>query len=73
MKMSNTLYDILKWVVTIVLPALSALYAGLGTIWNWPYVEQVVGTISCITVFLGALMGISSANYKKSTTSEEAM
>ena len=73
MKLSNKTYDIIKWVVMIVLPALSALFVGLGGIWGWPYIEQVAGTISCITVFLGALLGISSASYKKSTLDEEAM
>lgn len=73
MKLRNKTYDIIKWVVMIVLPALSALYVGLGGIWDWPYIEQVAGTISCITVFLGALLGISSASYKKSTLDEEAM
>lgn len=73
MKLNNKTYDIIKWVVMIVLPALSALYVGLGGIWGWTYIEQVAGTISCITVFLGALLGISSASYKKSTLDEEAM
>lgn len=73
MKLNNKTYDIIKWVVMIVLPALSALYVGLGGIWGWSYIEQVAGTISCITVFLGALLGISSASYKKSTLDEEAM
>lgn len=73
MKLSNKTYSIIKWVVMIVLPALSALYVGLGGIWGWPYIDQVAGTISCITVFLGALLGISSASYKKSTLDEEAM
>ena len=73
MKLNNKTYDIIKWVVMIVLPALSALYVGLGGIWGLPYIEQVAGTISCITVFLGALLGISSASYKKSTLDEEAM
>lgn len=73
MKLNNKTYDIIKWVVMIVLPALSALYVGLGGIWDWPHIEQVAGTISCITVFLGALLGISSASYKKSTLDEEAM
>lgn len=72
MKLSNKTYDIIKWVVMIVLPALSALYVGLGGIWGWPYIEQVAGTISCITVFLGALLGISSASYKKEKDLEEA-
>ena len=57
----------------IVLPAIAALYSGLAGIWSWPYAEQIVSTISCITVFLGAVLGISSASYKKSTLDEEAM
>mgnify|MGYP002658812083 CR=1 FL=1 len=73
MKLNNKTYDIIKWVVMIVMPALSALYVGLGGIWGWPYIEQVAGTISCITVFLGALLVISSASYKKSTLEEESM
>lgn len=70
MKMSNKVYDVLKWVVMIVLPAISALYAGLSGIWGFPYAEQVVGTISCITVFLGALLGISTKNYNLRMESE---
>lgn len=65
MKLSNKTYDIMKWIVTIVFPALSALYWGLSGIWNWPYAEQVVGTIAVVTTFLGALLGISTAQYKK--------
>ena len=63
--MSNKVYDILKWVVMIVLPAISTLYFALSSIWGWPYAEEVVGTIAAVTTFLGALLGISSAQYKK--------
>lgn len=73
MKLNNKVYDVMKWIVMIVLPALSALYVGLGSIWGCPYIEQVAGSISCVTVFLGALLGISSASYNKSSMNEEAM
>ncbi len=73
MKLDNKTYDVLKWITMIVLPALSALYVGLGGIWGWPYIEQVAGSISCVTVFIGALLGISTSSYNKSTTDEEAM
>ena len=66
MKFNNKTYDILKWVATILLPALGTLYFALAGIWGLPYVEQVVGTISAIDTFLGVLLGISSNNYKKS-------
>ena len=64
MKLSNKVYDVLKWVVIIVLPAIAALYSGLAGIWSWPYAEEVVSTISCITVFLGAVLGFSTLQYK---------
>lgn len=63
--MSNKVYDILKYIAQIVLPALGTLYFALAGIWGFPYGEQVVGTITAIDAFLGAVLGISSANYKK--------
>lgn len=62
-KMSNRLYDILKTICTIILPATATLYASLSGIWGFPYTEQVVGTISAVALFIGAIIGISSANY----------
>lgn len=63
--MNNKVYDVLKYVAQIVLPALATLYFALAGIWNFPYVEQVVGTISAVDTFLGVLLGISSNNYNK--------
>ena len=63
--MSNRMYDILKYIAQIVLPALGTLYFALSTIWGLPYGEQVVGTITAIDAFLGALLGISTAQWKK--------
>lgn len=65
MKLSNKTYDILKWVAQIFLPALGTLYFALSQIWGLPYGEQIVGTITAVDAFLGALLGISSAQYKK--------
>lgn len=63
--MSNKLYDVLKYIAQIVLPALGALYFGLSRIWGLPYGEEIVGTIAVIDTFLGALLGISTAQYRK--------
>lgn len=65
MKMSNKVYDILKWIAQIALPAAGALYFALAKIWGFPYATEVVGTISAVDAFLGALLGISTANYNK--------
>jgi len=63
--MNNKLYDILKYIAQIVLPALGTLYFALASIWNLPYGEEIIGTITAIDVFLGALLQISSNQYNK--------
>lgn len=64
-KFSNKIYDILKWIALYLLPALGTLYFALSGIWGLPYGEQIVGTITAADTFLGVLLGISSATYKK--------
>lgn len=63
--MSNKIYDILKWVALLFLPAVGTLYFALSNIWGFPYGEQIVGTITAVDTFLGVLLGVSSANYNK--------
>lgn len=63
---SDTTYNLLKRLVQVFLPALSALYFGLAQIWGFPNAEQVVGTIAVLTTFLGVSLGISTATYEKS-------
>ena len=63
--MSNKVYDILKFIAQVVLPALGTLYFALAGIWGWPMGEQVVGTITAIDTFLGVLLGISTSKYNK--------
>ena len=63
--MSNKMYDVLKWIAMVFLPALVTLYFALAGIWGFPYGEEVVGTITAADTFLGVLLGISSSQYKK--------
>lgn len=65
MKMSNKMYDVLKWVAMYFLPALGTLYFALAGIWGLPYGEQIVGSITAVDTFLGVLLGISTAQYNK--------
>lgn len=65
MKMSNQVYDVLKWIAQYLLPAIGTLYFALAGIWGLPFGEQVVGTITAVDTFLGVILGISSANYNK--------
>lgn len=64
-KLSNKTYDILKWIALYLLPALGTLYFALAEIWDFPYGEQIVGTITAVDTFLGVILGISSAQYEK--------
>ena len=66
--MSNKVYDVLKWIALVVLPAIATLYMALSGIWGFPYGDQIVGTITAVDAFLGALLGISSAQYQKKQT-----
>lgn len=63
--MPNKVYDVIKWIAMVCLPALGTLYFALAGIWGFPYGEQVVGTIMAVDTFLGALLGISSIQYNK--------
>ena len=65
MKMSNKVYDVLKYIAQIVLPALGTLYFALSGIWGFPYGEQIVGTIAAVDTFLGVILGLSTAEYNR--------
>ncbi len=62
---NNTIYDVLKFIALIVLPAVATLYGALSAIWGLPYGKEIVATITAIDAFLGTVLQISNANYKK--------
>ena len=59
----NKVYDVLKWISLIALDALGVCYKTLSTIWGWPYGEQVLATCAAVSLLIGALIGISTAQY----------
>lgn len=61
----NKLYDLIKYVVTIIMPAVSVLYVGLAAIWGWPYADEVSRTFAVVYTFLCAVMGFSTLTAKK--------
>ena len=71
MKLSNKAYDVLKYIALIFLPALGTLYFALAKIWGFPYAAEIVGTISAVDAFLGALLQISTNKYNAEQTPEE--
>ena len=63
MKLPDNVYNSLKWITMILLPAIATLYFALAGIWGFPYGEQIVGTLTAIDTFLGVCLGISSRQY----------
>lgn len=64
MKMKNEVYDVLKWVAMLLLPALATLVATVGSIWGLPYADQISQTIVAVNAALAMVLGISTINYK---------
>nr|DAE44344.1 MAG TPA: holin [Caudoviricetes sp.] len=66
MKLNDKVYDILKWLALIALNAIGVLYKTLATIWGWPFGEEILTTCAALALFIGTLLGISTAEYNKS-------
>jgi hypothetical protein len=63
--MSNKVYDVLKWIALVALDAIGLFYKTISTIWGLPLGDEVMATCAALSVLIGALIGISSAQYKK--------
>ena len=64
--MPDKVYDVLKFIAQILLPSIGTLYFALSSVWGadiFPYAEQIVGTITAVDAFLGALLGITSVTF----------
>lgn len=65
MNIPNKVYDVLKWVALVALDAVGIFYKTIATIWALPLGDEVLSTCAALSVLIGALIGISSANYNK--------
>ena len=65
MRLPNHVYDILKWIALICIPAVATFYVALASVWGWPYADEVAKTANAVCVLIGALIGISTAQYYK--------
>lgn len=61
---NTKVYDVLKYITLIFLPAVEALWLTLGEIWGFANVTQIGATIAAFTVFLGTILGLSNMKYK---------
>lgn len=66
MKMSNKVYDILKWIALIALDAFGLFYSTMSSIWGLPFGDQILATCAALSLLLGTLIGVTSTQYNKS-------
>ena len=71
MKIPDKVYDVLKWIVMVVIPALTTAYVGLSAVWGWPYAEPIAKTSAIVCTLLGAILGISTITYNNEKNSFE--
>lgn len=71
MILPDKVYNVLKWISMILLPAIATLWFALGKIWGFPYLAEIEATIIAIDTFLGAVLGISAINYSRLDNSKE--
>jgi hypothetical protein len=70
--MSNRTFDVLKFIAQVVLPSLGTFIFALSTAWGgWDWAEPVVGTITAVDAFLGAILGISTMEYNRQKEAEQ--
>lgn len=63
--LNNKVYDVLKWITLVLLPALITLVGVILNCFNVGCTDIVLTIMTAITTFLGAILGISNINYKK--------
>ena len=65
MKLPDKVYDVLKWLVCILLPAIGTFYVAMAGTWGLPYADEICKTTQAVALFIGALIGVSSVQYYK--------
>ena len=67
----DKVYNVLKWICMVCLPAIATLWFALGKIWGFPYLAEIEGTIIAIDTFIGALIGVSTISYNNKKKIDE--
>ena len=70
MKMSNKVYDVLKWLALVAFDAVGYFYQEIANVWSLPFGDEVLKTCVALSILLGTLIGVSSARYKKNSEDE---
>ena len=71
MKLPDKLYEIMRWLTWIVLPATATLIAALNTAWNWGLpIDAILSTFAAVETFIGMVLGIAKLSYDGDTASK---
>ena len=65
MKLSNKVYDVLKWMALIALDAVGIFYKTIATIWGLPFGDEILATCAAVSLLIGTLIGVSAVKYNK--------
>ena len=65
MRLKDSVYDFLKWLCLIALPALATYVLQVGEIWEWAEYVRIAKTINCTAFLIGCLIGVSTVAYNK--------
>lgn len=65
MKLPDSIYDVLKWICMVCIPAFATAYVALSKVWGWPLAQEISISANIICTLIGALIGISTAQYYK--------
>ena len=63
--MSDKVYNVLKWITLVLLPALTTLTGVILNTLTVGVVDIVLTIMAAVTTFMGTVLGISNINYKR--------
>lgn len=72
MKLNGKVYEILKWIAVVFLPALTTLYGVIGATLNIPHTQEVLTIAVAVDTFIGSIIGISTLNYRKEQSNDKS-
>lgn len=63
--LNDKIYNVLKWVAVLALPAFGTFYTFLAPVWGWPYSDEIGKTVLAVSTLIGTLIGVSTLQYNK--------
>lgn len=65
MRLPDRVYDAMKWICMVLIPACTTAFVGLDSVFGWGYGDTVAKVSAIACTLIGALLGISTAEYRR--------